>query len=240
MNDLYAVEMARGAGRDRAGAAGELGQTRRHASSVRRGSARNPVTAAGAPDESLVDRVRAGDHEAFALLMARYRGRVYAVSRGFTRDSEDAHDLVQETFVKAYRGLRGFQGGAGFYTWLCRIAVNNGKDWLRKQAIRPAGASLEETLAEEVGFQPAAEDAFSDPAGMAQREELRAAVRAAVQQLPESLRCAVTLHDIEGLSQQEVAEAMECRLGTAKSRLFRGRERLRRLLSEYVEDGVME
>ena len=182
----------------------------------------------------LVARARAGDHDAFAVLTARYQDRVYAIARSFVRDSEDALDLAQETFVKAFRGLGGFRGGPGLCTWLCRIAANSSRDWLRKQARRKA-VSLDDEEIQGSGFEPPATDALSDPAGVAEREELRAAVRSAVQKLPEELRLAVLLHDIEGLSQRNVAEATGCCLGTAKTRVFRGRARLRRLLGAYVE-----
>ncbi len=191
-------------------------------------------TRAAAADAAILARVQRGDCEAFGELVARYQGRVHAIVRGYVRDDEDALDVVQETFVKAYQGLRGFRGGSSFYTWLYRIAVNTSKDHLRKRACRPS-VSLEDELLQDVGFEPVAVDPASDPAGSAERQELRPAVRAAVNQLPEKLRIAVTLHDIEGWPQQEIAAVLECPLGTVKSHVFRGRAKLRQLLGRYVE-----
>lgn len=191
-------------------------------------------TLAAATDETVVARVQSGDREAFSVLVSRYQDRVYAIARSFVRDDEDALDLVQETFVKAYQGLRGFRGGSSFYTWLYRIAVNTCKDHLRKRACRPS-VSLEDELLHDAGFEPAASDPGCDPAGSAERRELRVAVREAVALLPEKLRIAVTLHDIEGWPQQEVAAVLQCPLGTVKSHVFRGRARLRELLGRYVE-----
>lgn len=185
-------------------------------------------------DEALVSRVRAGDQDAFALLIARYQDRIYTLAYSFVRESDDALDLVQETFVKAYRGIERFRGSASFYTWLYRIAVNTCKDHLRKRGCRPA-ISLEDDQLQESGYEPVARDRHSDPVGVAETKELRTAVHAAVSQLPEKLRTAIVLHDIQGLPQQEVAAIMNCPLGTVKSHVFRGRTQLRKMLGCYVE-----
>jgi RNA polymerase sigma-70 factor (ECF subfamily) len=190
---------------------------------------------AATSDDALVARVRSGDRDAFALLVSRYQDRVYSIAHGFVRDPDDALDLVQDTFVKAFQALPRFRGGSSFYTWLYRIAVNNCKDFLRRRAVRPA-VSLEDERLQDVGFEPVSADPHADPLGMAERKELCAAVRAAVAMLPEKLRIAVVLHDIEGIPQQEVAEILKCPLGTVKSHVFRGRNRLRKLLGDYVED----
>ncbi|HHX39908.1 MAG TPA: sigma-70 family RNA polymerase sigma factor [Armatimonadetes bacterium] len=186
-------------------------------------------------DDVLVARARAGDRDAFALLVTRYQDRVHSITRAFVREPDDALDLVQETFVKAFQGLPRFRGGSSFYTWLYRIAVNNCKDFLRRRAVRPS-ISLEEELLQDAGSEPASHHPHADPAGMAEREELCAVVQAAVAMLPEKLRLAIVLHDIEGVPQREVAEILKCPVGTVKSHVFRGRRQLRKLLGDYVGD----
>ncbi|MBI3945963.1 MAG: sigma-70 family RNA polymerase sigma factor [Armatimonadetes bacterium] len=191
--------------------------------------------AAGAvvPDDALVARARAGEQDAFETLVRRYQDRVYTIIHGFVRDPEDALDLTQDTFVKAYQALGRFRGGASFYTWVYRIAVNNCKDALRRRASRP-WLSLEDEHFQELGFEPAA-DPGNDPAEVVEADEMRVVVRRAVAMLPEKLRAAITLHDLEGIPQQEVARILGCPLGTVKSHVFRGRARLRKLLRRYVE-----
>lgn len=188
---------------------------------------------AAATDEALVARVCAGETAAFEVLVARYQDRIYTIVHGFVRDADDALDLTQEAFLKAYQGLGRFRGGSSFYTWLYRIAVNSCKDHLRKRAVRPS-LSLEDDQLQDLGFEPAA-DVSSDPVGLAETREMRAVVRAAVEMLPEKLRLAIVLHDIQGLPQQDVAGILGCPLGTVKSHVFRGRARLRKLLGRYVE-----
>lgn len=188
----------------------------------------------GAPvaDETLVARARSGEQAAFETLVRRYQDRVFTIVHGFVRDREEALDLTQETFVKAYQALGTFRGGASFYTWLYRIAVNNCKDALRKQASRPK-VSLEDEHLQELGFEPTANPSY-DPAGIVEADEMRSVVRQAIAMLPEKLRVAILLHDLEGLPQQEVARILGCPLGTVKSHVFRGRAQLRRLLGRYV------
>ena len=199
-------------------------------------SALAPPAVSTADHSPLVSRARAGDREAFEGLVSRYQDRVYTIIHGFVRDPDEALDLVQDTFIKAYQALGGFKGNAGFYTWLYRIAINNCKDHARKKTARPC-VSLEDEQFQEVGFEPTATDPACDPAGMAETRELRDMVRDAIARLPEKLRMAIILHDIQGLPQQDVANILQCPVGTAKSHVFRGRARLRQLLGRYVEGG---
>lgn len=218
------------------GRQGDAAVLRSRATVVREDSGRVATTLADLTDEQLVARVRLGQPEAFEILVTRYQDRLYTIIHGFVRDADDAMDLVQDSFIKAFQGLHGFRGGSSFYTWLYRIAVNNCKDFLRKRASR-SSVSLDDEHLQDVGFEPVAVDADSDPVGAAETRELRAMVRDAVEMLPDKLRMAVVLHDIQGLSQQDVASILNCPLGTAKSHVFRGRARLRKLLGRYVEDG---
>ncbi|MDH7568611.1 MAG: sigma-70 family RNA polymerase sigma factor [Armatimonadota bacterium] len=184
-------------------------------------------------DQALIARVRDGDRSAFEVLVSRYQDRVYTIVHGLVRDPDDAMDLVQETFLKAYQGLHTFRGKSSFYTWLYRIAVNNCKDFVRKRSARPS-VSLEDEQLQDLGFEPPA-DPKQNPAEAAQTREMRRMVREAVETLPEKLRMAIILHDIQGLPQQDVAAILKCPLGTVKSHVFRGRARLRKLLGRYVE-----
>jgi len=213
---------------------GDADVTRLRAPATRSDAGPGVEAAGAATDDALVARVCAGDRDAYAVLVSRYQDRLYSVTHSFVRDPEDALDLVQDTFVKAFQALPRFRGGSSFYTWIYRIAVNNCKDFLRRRAVRPA-YSLEDEQLHDVGFEPVSADPEGDPAGTAERRELCAAVREAVARLPEKLRLAVVLHDIEGLPQQDVADILKCPLGTVKSHVFRGRARLRKLLGSYVE-----
>lgn len=185
------------------------------------------------PEDVLVERARGGDDHAFEALILRYQDRVYSIARSFVHNSDDALDLAQESFVKAYQGLGAFRGGCSFYTWLYRIVVNSSKDYLNRKARRPT-LSLQDEWLEETGYEPAA-DSASDPLAAAEKDELCREVRRAVGRLPEKLRIAIALHDLEGFPQQDVAAIMGCPLGTAKSYVFRGRTMLRKMLAPYMD-----
>jgi RNA polymerase sigma-70 factor (ECF subfamily) len=188
-------------------------------------------------DAPLVRAARAGDADAYGRLIERYQERIHALARSYVTNPEDALDLTQEIFVKAYRGLEGFRADSGFYTWLYRIAVCHCIDFRRRRQRAGDVVSLDgETLAE-LGFEPADPAPSSDPERMTLNRHLRGAIEDALQALAEPFRTAVILHDLEGLSQEEVARITGCALGTAKSRIQRGRMALRRRLSPYVETG---
>ncbi len=174
-------------------------------------------------DQALVTRVRAGDGDAFRLLMRRHQDRIYSLARNYLNNDEDAWDITQEVFVKAYRQLPGFGGRSEVYTWLYRIAVNACIDHARRAARRGEMQELE------AGLDIVAGDS-ADPLAELQRTELRERLLAALRALSPKLRMAVVLHDVEGYTLEEAARAMRCTLGTAKSRLWRGRDELRTLL----------
>lgn len=181
-----------------------------------------------APDDmALVMRAQDGDMEAFELLVRRYRNEVYALCWHFTRNREDAWDLAQEVFIKAWRALKRFRGDSSFKTWLMRIAANHSKDHLKKRRLDTA--SFDDAL------QAPDAEIGANPAEAAASSELGAAIDAAVQQLPPKHQLAFVLREYKGLSYQEMAEVMECNVGTVMSRLFNARKRLQALLADVLE-----
>jgi RNA polymerase sigma-70 factor (ECF subfamily) len=177
-------------------------------------------------DDEAVARVRAGDQEAFAALLRRYQDKVYSVVSNYVGAGEDALDLTQEAFVKAYSQLPRFKGRSSFYTWLYRIAVNVSIDHMRKRATRRS-LSLEQVVDSGVQIEG---DAGSDPQEAAERQALGEALREALDALPERLRSVVVFHDVEGMTHEEIGQILGCSVGTAKSRLSRARAELRRRL----------
>ncbi len=186
-------------------------------------------TAAVDDDSTAAARALQGDDAAFELLVRRYRNEVYALCYYFTRNREDAWDLSQETFIKAYRALASFRGEAGFKTWLMRIAANHCKDHLKRR--RVSTTSYDDAL------QASEVEAGQTPAEAAQARELGAIVDAAVRSLPPKHQAAFILREYEGLSYQEMASVLGCGIGTVMSRLFNARRRLQQALAPL---GLME
>lgn len=177
-------------------------------------------------DMALAMRARDGDSEAFESLVRRYRNEVYGLCWYFTRNREDAWDLSQEVFIKAWRALNRFRGDSSFKTWLMRIAANHCKDHLKKRRLDTA--SFDDAL------QAPDTESSANPSETAVSNELGAAIDAAVQQLPAKHQMAFVLHEYKGLSYQEMAEVMQCNVGTVMSRLFNARKRLQELLAGVV------
>ena len=187
----------------------------------------------GATDMAIVERVLKGDVDAFAVLVTKYQDRIYSAVLNYVSNPEDAVDVAQETFVKAYSKLRSFDSASAFYTWLYRIAINTAIDFLRRRKSRPAD-SLDDEKYTETGFEPVSKDLSSDPEMMLTRGEQMQALRTAIQSLSEKLRSVVVLHDVEGLSQEEVAEILGVPVGTVKSRVSRARAELRYVLRKQI------
>ncbi len=186
-------------------------------------------------DANLVRAAQAGAAGAYSELVRRYQDRIYSVVAGMVSGHEDALDLTQETFLKAYTGLGRFRHDAGFYTWLYQIAVHLCIDYNRRRRRYAEPLPLDarhllDQCAEPEDLSPAV-----NPERATLNAHLRAAIHAALQQLPEPFRTTVILHDIDGLSQEEIAAIMGCPLGTAKSRIQRGRRHLRELLRPFVQ-----
>ena len=173
-------------------------------------------------DQALVERVQQGDKKAFNLLVSRYQNRVAGLLTRYVSPN-DIPDVVQESFIKAYRSIGAFRGDSAFYTWLYRIAVNTAKNYLTAQGRRPPN---EDILAEEAESYDVGSNLrdVATPENEMLSNELKKIVFNTIKGLQEDLRTAITLREIEGLSYEEIAEIMECPVGTVRSRIFRARE----------------
>jgi RNA polymerase sigma-70 factor (ECF subfamily) len=174
-------------------------------------------------DLELVRRVQRGDSAAFDLLVRKYQHRVVALVGRYVHDWSEAQDVAQDTFLRAYRALGSFRGDAQFSTWLHRIAVNTAKNHLVAHKRRPPGEDIDIEDAEQ--FESALRLRDNDtPERELMRQEMEQTVMRAVEALPEELRAAITLREVEGLSYEEIAQQMQCPIGTVRSRIFRARE----------------
>lgn len=191
----------------------------------------------GAADRAIVERVVKGDVEAFGILVERYQDRIYSAVHNYVSNPDDAVDIAQDTFVKAYAKLRSFDSSSAFYTWLYRIAVNTAIDFLRRRKSRPAD-SLDDEKFTTAGFEPASRNPRSNPERVAILGEQRTALRASIGRLSNKLRAVLVLHDVEGLSQEEVARILRIPVGTVKSRVSRARAELRNLLGNELGDAI--
>jgi len=187
------------------------------------------------PDAELVQAALAGDLEAYDALVRGCQERVYATVYHMTANHEDAHDLVQETFIKAYQSLASFRGGSSFYTWVYRIAVNKTLNFLKSRKNRRP-ISLNNLDANAEG-DPDLLALISEntPLRDVKLNELQEKLNEALQKLSEEHRMAVILHDVQGLPHEEIARIMDCNTGTVRSRLFYARQQLQGLLSDYVK-----
>ncbi len=174
-------------------------------------------------DQKLVARVKRGDKRAFDLLVLKYQGRVASIISRYVSDYHEIADVAQETFIKAYRALGNFRGDSAFYTWLYRIAVNCAKNYLVARGRRPPSSDLDSAEAEQYVEGYRLHDNQS-PERLLGRQQLESVVRQTIAGLPEELRMALTLREFEGLSYEEIAQVMECPIGTVRSRIFRARE----------------
>ena len=183
------------------------------------------MTASGAEqtDLQLVKRVQQGDKQAFNLLVLKYQYRIQAVVSRFIKDNAEVQDVAQEAFIKAYRAIQNFRGESQFYTWLYRIAVNTAKNYLVTRNRRPPSSDIEVGDADMYGGSEHLKDNDTPEAEM-YRGELEAEVFRAMSDLPEDLRTAITLREIEGMSYEEIADVMDCPIGTVRSRIFRARD----------------
>ena len=189
-----------------------------------------------ATDQQLVVRVQKGDKRAFDLLVLKYQGRMHAIVGRFVRDTDEVPDVVQEAFIKAYRALPKFRGESQFYTWLYRIAVNTAKNYLVARSRRPPGSDIDVVDAEYYDGSDYLKD-LGTPENNLFRDELGALIHKTISDLPEDLRTAVTLREFEGLSYDEIAEIMDCPVGTVRSRIFRARETIDLQMEKLVDGG---
>lgn len=185
-------------------------------------------------DRLLVERIQSGDKAAFDILVRKYQHKVLKLVSRFVSDPAEAEDVAQEAFIKAYRALPSFRGDSAFYTWLYRIAINTAKNAIVSARRRPVDFDLDMQDPEQYDRHARLRDADT-PEGMLLTEEIRKTVLQAIEQLPEDLRTAITLRELEGLSYEEIAEAMECPVGTVRSRIFRAREAIDRRLKPLMD-----
>lgn len=175
-------------------------------------------------DQELVERAQKGDKRAFELLVMKYQRKLARLLSRMVRDPGEIEDITQESFIKAYRALPQFRGESAFYTWLYRIAVNTAKNYLVARGRRaPTTTILDSDEAENLEGSELLHD-ISTPDAELQTKQIAAAVNEAVDSLPEELRTAITLREIEGMSYEEIAQMMGCPIGTVRSRIFRARE----------------
>ncbi|MBL0599949.1 RNA polymerase sigma factor RpoE [Aeromonas jandaei] len=186
-------------------------------------------------DEQLVERVQRGDKAAFNLLVKKYQHKVVNLIARYVNNPGDVPDVAQEAFIKAYRALPTFRGESAFYTWLYRIAVNTAKNYLTSQGRRPPSSDVEADEAESYGGGGALQE-VSTPENLALTDEIKRTVFSAIEALPEDLRTAITLRELEGLSYEEIAEIMDCPVGTVRSRIFRAREAIDKKLQPLIEN----
>ncbi|NKC13396.1 MAG: RNA polymerase sigma factor RpoE [Gammaproteobacteria bacterium] len=185
-------------------------------------------------DRALVERVRQGDRRAFDLLVLKYQGRIIKLVGRYVHDSSDAQDVAQEAFLKAYRALPRFRGDSAFYTWIYRIAINTAKNYLAAQSRRTPQGGFEQVDGELMERDSRFED-VATPEHNILRDEIKSTLTQAIVELPVDLRTAVTLRELDGMSYEEIAEAMECPIGTVRSRIFRAREAINRRLESLLD-----
>ncbi len=189
-------------------------------------------------DLVLVKRVQRGEKSAFDLLVRKYQHKVVKLVLRYVRNPAEAEDIAQEAFIKAYRALPQFRGDSAFYTWMYRIAINTAKNSLASRDRSPIAYDLDLTDPEEShSVQTKLQDPDT-PEGMALTEEIRGIVNSAIEGLPEELKTAIVLRELDGLSYEEIAAAMECPVGTVRSRIFRAREAIDKRLREVFEGGL--
>ncbi|AAV81656.1 RNA polymerase sigma factor RpoE [Idiomarina loihiensis] len=185
-------------------------------------------------DQQLVERVQQGDNRAFDLLVKKYQHKVMSLISRYVKQQGDVADVAQEAFIKAYRALPNFRGDSAFYTWLYRIAVNTAKNYLVSQGRKPPASDIDAEDAEFYEGAGALRDSAS-PERQMLSDEIRDVVLKTIDELPDDLRRAITLREIEGLGYEEIALEMDCPIGTVRSRIFRAREAIDNQLRPLLE-----
>jgi RNA polymerase sigma-70 factor (ECF subfamily) len=186
-------------------------------------------------DRQLVARAQRGDKQAFELLVEKYQRKLARLLSRFIRDPAEVEDVTQEAFIKAYRALPAFRGDSAFYTWLYRIGINTAKNYLMAMG-RRAPTSTEVEAEEAEGFEEGEQlRDINTPESMLLSNEIARTVNATIEQLPEELRTAIQMREIEGMSYEDIAKAMDCPIGTVRSRIFRAREAIAEQLRPLLD-----
>jgi len=186
-------------------------------------------------DQLLVERVQAGDKRAFDLLVGKYQHKIISLVSRYVSDHSDALDIAQEAFIKAYRAIPRFRGESAFYTWMYRIAINTAKNYLVSQSRRPPSSDIDAQDAEQFQVDTRLKDRGS-PEHELLTEEIERTIHEAIAELPEDLRAAITLREMDGMSYEEIATTMDCPIGTVRSRIFRAREAIDKRLRPLISD----
>ena len=188
-------------------------------------------------DQQLVERAQGGDKRAFELLVEKYQRKLARLLSRLIRDPGEVEDVTQEAFIKAYRALPSFRGDSAFYTWLYRIGINTAKNYLVAAGRRaPTSTQVEAEEAEEHQGGELLRD-INTPESLLLSKEIADTVNAAIEALPEELRSAIQLRELEGMSYEEIAKLMECPIGTVRSRIFRAREAIAERLQPLLDTG---
>jgi RNA polymerase sigma-70 factor (ECF subfamily) len=177
-----------------------------------------------------VERVQRGDKKAYDLLVLKYQHKIVGLISRYVRDQHEVMDVTQEAFIKAYRALAGFRGDSAFYTWLYRIAINTAKNHLVARSRRPPGTDVDVDSVEHQENTAALRE-VETPEAILARDQLRENIYTAIEALPEELRVAVTLREFDGMSYEDIAEIMQCPVGTVRSRIFRAREAIEKQIN---------
>jgi RNA polymerase sigma-70 factor (ECF subfamily) len=186
-------------------------------------------------DQQLVERAQRGDKAAFELLVAKYQRKLVRLLSRFIRDSTEVEDVAQEAFIKAYRALPSFRGDSAFYTWLYRIGINTAKNYLVAMGRRAPTVSEIESADSEGSEESGQVPDYNTPENELMSRQIAETVNRAVEDLPEELRTAITLRELEGLSYEDIAAIMNCPIGTVRSRIFRAREAIAEKLRPQLE-----
>ena len=187
-----------------------------------------------ATDRQIVERVQNGDKDAYGLLVTKYQRKVAKLVAGYVKNSGDAADVTQETFIKAYRSLASFRGESAFYTWLYRIAINTSKNYITAQARRVSTKDFESDAVDGSYSSDALRDSAT-PERVLLSNEIKQVIFNAMQALPEELRVAITLRELEGMSYDEIAVVMDSPVGTVRSRIFRARDTIDRAIRPLLQ-----
>ncbi len=185
-------------------------------------------------DKQLVERVQHGDKKAFDLLVLKYQQRIINLVSRFVYSPSDAQDIAQEAFIKAYRALPNFRGESAFYTWMYRIAVNTAKNHLAVKSRRPLESAQDIDDVEQIEGDSTLRHQET-PEHLLLRDEIQETIINSIEALPEDLKAAITLREVEGLSYEDIASAMDCPIGTVRSRIFRAREAIDKELKPLLE-----
>ena len=185
-------------------------------------------------DKQLVARVQKGDSRAFDMLVMKYQQRIMALISRYVHDADEVQDVAQEAFIKAYKALPRFRGDSAFYTWLYRIAVNTAKNHLVSRSRRPPGSDVDLSDAEYLEGGAGLRE-LENPENRLFGEELKQVVEQAISGLPDDLRTVVTLREFDGLSYEDIADVMDCPVGTVRSRIFRARDAIDKQVREQLE-----